>query len=346
MLTKKQVEEIREHLEKAQNPVFFFDNDQDGLCSFLLLQKFIGRGKGVSIKTFPSLDETYMRKIEEFNSDYVFILDKPVVSKEFFKRVEQINIPVVWIDHHDVDKNDVPEFVNFYNPLFNKVKTNEPVTALCYQITNKKEDLWIAIAGCVSDRFVPDFYSEFEKLYPDLSISSNDAFGILYTSQIGKIARILGFGLKDKITNVVSMLKFLINSKNPYEVLEESKKNKFMHDRFNYLNSRYQKFLKKAIESSEDYENLLFFKYAGDLSVSSDLSNELSYRFPNKTIAIVYITGINANISLRGKNIREGVLEVIAKLKNARGGGHENAVGVRINLEDLESFKESLLKLF
>ena len=44
MLTKKQINEIREHLEKAQNPLFFFDNDPDGLCSFLLLQRYIGRG--------------------------------------------------------------------------------------------------------------------------------------------------------------------------------------------------------------------------------------------------------------------------------------------------------------
>jgi single-stranded DNA-specific DHH superfamily exonuclease len=39
MLNDKQIDEIREHLEKAQNPLFFFDNDDDGLCSFLLLQR-------------------------------------------------------------------------------------------------------------------------------------------------------------------------------------------------------------------------------------------------------------------------------------------------------------------
>ena len=36
MLTKKQKTEIKEHLEKSQNPLFFFDNDNDGLMSFLL----------------------------------------------------------------------------------------------------------------------------------------------------------------------------------------------------------------------------------------------------------------------------------------------------------------------
>jgi len=52
---EKQVAEVREHLEKAQNPVFFFDNDPDGLCSFLLLQRYIGRGRGVVIKSFPQM---------------------------------------------------------------------------------------------------------------------------------------------------------------------------------------------------------------------------------------------------------------------------------------------------
>mgnify|MGYP001604119763 FL=1 len=100
MLTDKQVKEIREHLEKAQNPVFFFDNDPDGLCSFLLLQRFIGRGKGVPIRSFPEMTKEYFRKVTELNADYIFILDKPNISKDFFKEVEQVNIPVVWIDHH------------------------------------------------------------------------------------------------------------------------------------------------------------------------------------------------------------------------------------------------------
>ncbi|MEK9185033.1 MAG: hypothetical protein AAB866_02620 [Patescibacteria group bacterium] len=46
MLTEKQINEIKEHLEKAQNPVFFYDNDPDGLCSFLLLQRYIDDGVG------------------------------------------------------------------------------------------------------------------------------------------------------------------------------------------------------------------------------------------------------------------------------------------------------------
>jgi len=132
MLTEKQVLEIKEHLQNAQNPVFFFDNDQDALCSFLLLQRYIGRGKGVPIKTFPALEVDYFRKINELNADYIFILDKPAVSREFFEEVKQINIPVVWIDHHEINKEEIPNFVNYYNPLYNDSKLIERTIFLIF----------------------------------------------------------------------------------------------------------------------------------------------------------------------------------------------------------------------
>lgn len=346
MLTKKQIKEIKGHLEKAQNPVFFFDNDPDGLCSFLLLQRSIGRGKGVPVKSFPDLTVDYFRKIKELNTDYVFILDKPVVSKEFFKEIEQINIPVVWIDHHFIEKKDIPSFVNYYNPLFNKSKTNEPVTALCYQIINKKDDIWLAVIGCVSDKFFPDFYSEFKKVYSDLAFCGDtcSAFDIFYKSQIGKIARMFLFALKDKTSNVINLLKFLMNVETPYEILEEGNKNHNMHYRFNQISQRSQKLLEKALEVAQQSEKVLFFQYAGDLSISSDLSNELSYMFPEKVIVVVYVAGVKANISIRGKKIREVILKIINDFQGATGGGHEDAVGVRIKIEDLEKFRKAIFE--
>ncbi len=345
MLTKKQVKEIKEHLNKAQNPIFFFDNDQDGLCSFLLLQRYLGRGKGVPIKSFPGLNKDYFRKVNELKADYIFILDKAVVLEEFFKEAEKINIPVVWIDHHIVDKETIPSFVNYYNPLLNKSKSEEPVTALCYQITNKKNDLWIVVVGCIFDKFVPKFYSEFEKKYPDLSIKSRKPLDIYYKSQIGKIARIFGFGLKDRTTNVINMMRFLMKVKTPYEVLQENSKNHTMHYRFKQVESKYQKLLKKAISIGKKQDKMLFFQYGGDLSISGDLANELSYFFPDKLIVVAYIKGVKANISMRGKKSRDILLEAIKNLEEVSGGGHEDAVGGQIRFEDLEKFRENLENL-
>ena len=342
MLTKKQVKEIKEHLERAQNPVFLFDNDQDGLCSFLLLQRWLGRGKGVPIKSFPGLNADYFRKIHELKADYIFILDKPIVSGEFFSEVEKHNIPVVWIDHHLIEKALVPSFVNYYNPLFNKKKSNEPVTALCYQVTKRKEDMWIAVAGCISDRFLPRYYQDFQKKYPDLSIKTKDSYDVLYKSQIGKVIQILGSGLKDRTTNVINMTRFLIKARDPYDVLEENPKNHSFHKRFNQIKTIYDKLLNKAISLEKPKKRLLFFQYSGDMRISRDISNELCYLFPEKIVVIVYIKGTKASISMRGKNARGIFLEATKNLENAIGGGHDSAIGGQIKTEDVEKFRRNL----
>ncbi|MDO8528827.1 MAG: DHHA1 domain-containing protein [Nanoarchaeota archaeon] len=344
MLTVKQIKEIREHLNKAQNPIFFFDNDGDGLCSFLLLQRFIGRGKGVPIRTFPELSSDYVKRINELNADYIFILDKPIVSQEFFEEIRQINLPIVYIDHHKIDFSLIPKFVNYYNPLLNKKKTNEPVTYLCYGISQKKEDAWIALIGSICDNYVPKFYSQIQKDYPDLTVQSKKSPEIYYNSQLGKIAQMFNFALKDSITNVVTMIKFLMKVKSPNDVLNESKDNFLMHKRFEEINKKYHKFLEKACDFDKK-EKMIFFEYGGETSISADIANGLKYRFPNKVIVVAYISGAKANISVRGKKIREIALKAIKDLEDASGGGHEDAVGLRVKIEDLGKLRENFKKL-
>jgi len=341
MLTSQQIKEIREHLEKAQAPIFFFDNDVDGLASFLLLRRYIGRGKGIAIKSFPELNVSYARKIHELNSDYVFVLDKPAISAGFLEEVRSLNMPLVWIDHHNVPKPENRD-IYYYNPYFND-GTNEPVSYLCYKITEKKEDLWIAMVGCISDGTFPEFSSEFREKYPELWGNVKTAFQALYTTEIGKITRILGFGLKDRTSKVVQMLKFLSSIKSPYEILDEEKAKSILQ-RFNQINSKYSQLVEKAKKFARG--KVLFFQYGGELSMSSDIANELFFSFPDKIIVVVYIKGAKANVSLRWeKDIREITLKAIEGLEGATGGGHEHATGAQVSVEDLPKFKENLMKL-
>jgi len=342
MLTKTQIEEIRNHLENAQNPLFFFDNDNDGLTSFLLLRRYIDRGKGIAIKSYPELNESYYKRIKELNPDYIFILDKPVVSKEFLELVKNDNIPIVWIDHHETDAN--LEGIHYYNPLLNKDKKNEPVSYLSYHITKKKEDIWIAAIGCISDCYLPDFYPEFLKKYPELGKKDpKSAFDILYNSEIGDVARILDFSLKDTTTNVVKMLKFMMKVQSPFELIDESNKSRGIFNRFNEINSKYQELLKKAKENIQ--KNLIYFQYGGEISLSANLSNKLSFEYPNKYIIIANKKEGFASISLRGDNIRELTLKAIENIDGATGGGHRDATGAKMTLDKLPEFKETMERL-
>jgi single-stranded DNA-specific DHH superfamily exonuclease len=341
MLSQKHLNEIKEHLVNSQNPLFFFDNDVDGLCSFLLLQRAIDRGKGVAVKSFPDLDKSYIRKINEFNPDAIFILDKPKVNEEFIIEVEKLNIPLIWIDHHEVqiDKNILKK-THYYNSF----PSSEPVTYLSQKIFNRKEDLWLAMIGCVGDVFLPDFAIQFSEEYPDLFNPNQPAFDSLYTTQIGKAVKMLNFGLKDTTTNVVRLMKFLLKAKNIYDLFEENPKTRDFHKRYNQLNKAYQKILDKAEAQAEITNKLFFFEYSGETSMSSEISNELRFKNGDKLVVVAYKKSEKTNLSIRGENAKKITLEAIKDIPNSSGGGHEKATGAQVPTEKLEEFKTNLLK--
>jgi single-stranded DNA-specific DHH superfamily exonuclease len=325
------------------SPLFYFDNDQDGLSSYLLLRRFLGRGNGVPVKTSP-LDMSYYRRVREFNPDVVFILDQPTVSQEFFEELEKDGIRVVWIDHHENNLEEIPSTVHYFNPLYSGERENVPVTAVCYEITPRKEDLWIAVIGTIADKFVMPFYKDFLKKYPDLGIESDDAFDIFYNSSIGKISRMFGIGLKDRTTNVIKMIRFLYSVKTPYEVLEDVRENHTMHQRFSDIERKFNKYIEKA-KSEYSGGPILVFKYSGETSMSADIANKLSYLYPNKYILVAFIKGARVNLSIRGEGIRERALEAIKDFNLATCGGHENAVGAQLDAQDLDKFVAKLSSL-
>jgi single-stranded DNA-specific DHH superfamily exonuclease len=341
MLSKEKIEEIRGLLEKSQNPLFFFDNDLDGLASFMILLRFLGRGKGVAAKSYPDLNIAYARKIDEFKPDFIFILDKPLVSEEFFSYARARNIPVVWIDHHPLSQKI--EHIAYYNPIDGSPSTNEPVSYWCWKIAKeKKEDLWIAMVGTISDWFIPDFQERFFSQYPDLFEKKKEVSAILYETRLGLLIKILNFALKDRTTNVLKMIKALQSAKTPYEVFDD-KKFESARRRYSQISRKYEKFIEKAKEQASG--NLIFFQYGGDLSLSGEIANELQYLFPEKAIVVAYIKGEKANISLRSQKL--DIREIASKAMNGiigTSGGHAHASGASMKVEDLPRFKENMEK--
>jgi single-stranded DNA-specific DHH superfamily exonuclease len=347
MLTDKQILEIREHLEKALNPVFFYDNDLDGLSSYVLLRRYINRGRGVAIRTHPVLDVGYAKRVQQLNADYVFVLDRPKLGKEFVEEIEKMQVPIVWIDHHDIDEEKFDyENIFQYNPTNSKEKkSNEPVTYWSYRITNRKEDMWIAIMGCIADHYMPDFAEEFSKNYPEYwKIKKNvtDPFHAYYKTEIGFLARALGFGLKDSMTHVIYMQNFLINCKGPSDAFLELESRSSFARKYQELRKKYDVLLEKAKKEVEG--DVVFFTYGGNLSISADISNELSFLYPNHFVVVAYSTTSISNLSIRGDDVRGKIEKILPKIESASGGGHRDAVGVRVDTTDLERFKNEFVE--
>ncbi|MEM1577583.1 MAG: DHHA1 domain-containing protein [Candidatus Pacearchaeota archaeon] len=343
------IKKIKEILMNSSNPLYFFDNDVDGLASFLLFKKTYEKGKGVAIKTFPELSFNYIRKIEEINPDSIFVLDKPKISKLFLDYIKDKNYHFVWIDHHK-DINMLEYFDQNVRILFNPTilkGISKPTTYWVYELIENKKYLWIAGLGCISDWFIPEYFDQIYNEYKDLFEigKTEDVSKILYETSFGKIIQILNFGLKDTTTNITKMLKFLSKVETPYEILEINEKNKGIHKRFNYIYKKFSKLIEKA-ENFAKHE-ILFFQYGGNLSISAEISNALLYKYPNKIIVVAYLKGDTAKISIRSRyKIRDIVIKAINGIENASAGGHDCALGASMKIEDLDRFKSNLLRLW
>jgi single-stranded DNA-specific DHH superfamily exonuclease len=340
MIPEKELFEIREHLSKAHNPVFFFDNDCDGLISFILLKRLIERGKGVAIKSFPGVDVSYIKKVDEFNADYIFVLDKPYISEEFIREAEFRKINIVWIDHHEIEGVVKSDFLHYYNPL--KFNFNVPTSYISYLVSQREQDRWLCLIGCVADFYLPDFYPSVHTNYPELLLKKvNSPFEIYYSSEFGKLVDIVDFSLKDKTSSVVNFLNFISKAKSPYDLLKEDKSNLSFLTHYSKIKKSYDKIISKAKSIARNSNKFIFFKYAGDLSMSSNIANELSFRFPGKVIIVAYIKGGIANLSIRGEpvDVRELTLKAISKIPGAIGGGHKYATGAKISVSELDNFR-------
>ncbi|MFA5061344.1 MAG: DHH family phosphoesterase [Candidatus Pacearchaeota archaeon] len=341
MLTQEQIAEIREHLEASQNPLFFFDNDVDGLCAFLILRRAVGRGRGIPIKSFPELKEQYLRKVEEINPDSVFILDKAEVSADFIKGVRKKGLPIIWIDHHETK---TPKEIIRQTFYYNSVPEFEPVTYLAQKVFDRKEDLWLALIGCIGDVYMPDFAGKFAEDFPELFNSNIPAFDALHCTEIGRVVRMLNFGLMDTTTNVISLIRYLFKAEGVYDILEENFYTRSFHKRYEKLNDFYNKQIGKAESNLNKNSHLLFFSYSGSISMSSEIANGLYFKHPDKFVVVLFKRPDKINISIRGKNALEITKKVIEKIPYSTGGGHKEATGAMIPVDQLDNFKEEVNK--
>ena len=338
-LSKIQITQLRDHLDNCKRPLFFFDDDQDGLCSFLQLYRCKKEGKGIIVKTTPKLGTVFVGKVQEYQPDKIFILDLAVVEQDF---LDEMKVPVIWIDHHGPFERSN---VKYFNPRIANREDNHPTSYMCHQIVER--DLWIAAIGCVADWFIPPFIKEFQKEFPDLIDKPYKFPGdILYNSKLGHLIRIFSFVLKGKTDDVMKSIKVLTRIESPHEILnQESAQGKFIYKRYEQANKMYEPLLKDVLKTAEKTKDkLVIFNYKDDkTSFTSDLSNEAIYKFPDKIILIAREKNDEMKCSLRSsKTILPVLIEKCLVGLDGYGGGHELACGLNIKTKDFEEFVERL----
>jgi len=336
MIPKEQIEEIRSYLKKADNPLFLFDDDCDGLCSYLLLKRYAQKGKGIILKTSPNLDISFVKKVQENAPDLVIILDQPIVAQEF---IDNVHVPILWIDHHPVVKR---QGIHHYNPLYQDKKDNRPVSYWCYQIT--KQDLWLATIGSVADWHVPEFIDTFIKEYPTILTEKDAPDKILFETNLGKLVKIFSFLLKGRTSEVYTLITTINKLESPIEILEQSSpRGKFLYKHFEKINKNYEILLHKALEVQAK-DSLYFFLYPSTkMSFTKEIANELVYRMQKKIVMVGREKDEYIRFSIRSMTIPiKEIVEKAIKGIDGYGGGHELACGANVAKKDLNTFIKNM----
>lgn len=341
MLTEKENKALREELETAKRPLFIFDDDPDGLCSFLLCYRFIREGKGVIKKSSPKITAAFLRRVEEYNPDKVFILDVPIVEQEF---IDGAGVPVIWIDHHGPYER---HGVKYFNPRNHDSDIYYPTTKICYDAIG--QDIWIAMCGCIGDWFIPDFKEEFCKKYPGLMDPKIDDPGkIAYETKLGRLIRILSFSLKGKASQVMKLIKVLTRIDDPNELLEgTTPQGKFILRHVEKIDKHYDDLLKRAKKKVGKGKLVLFRYEEAQWAMSRDLAGEMIHTFPDKIVIVGREKGGELKCSIRSRGINLKVaLEKSLQGIEGYGGGHEYACGAVIKVEDFEQFIKNFKREF
>lgn len=341
MLSPVQISLLQEELKTAKNPLFIYDADADGLCSFLLLFRVHREGKGIHVTNASKIDEQFVRKVQEIGPDKIFILDIPAIDQQF---VDAVKVPIFWIDHHQPQeiKN-----VHYFNPRIKNPEAYVPTTRMAYQVSQNPDDLWIATAGCLADWHMPDFIDLFIEKYPELLPEKKDLAATLYKYPVGKLVKLFFFLLKGPSPEVRKSVNILSKIKSPFEIFhQESAPGKFLYKRFEKVNAKYQEILSQAKKKITKNQIMLFTYNSSQWSFTTNIANELSALYPKKVIIIAREKSGSMKCSIRAQYPISETLEKALVGIDGYGGGHPNACGAVIKVEDwsrfLENFKEEL----
>jgi len=326
--------EVKKELALAINPLILYDDDPDGLCSFLQVYKFIGNGHGYIVKKSPRITEEYLNKVEEYGPDKIIILDIVMVDQEF---IDKVRVPIIWIDHHDPQNRSG---VLYHNPRVKKSDNNIPTSLLCYNAL--KKNLWIATAGAVSDWYFPKtlakkFSIKYPELLPDSIDNVEDA---LFGSKLGKLIRVLAFNLKGKSSDVFKSVKILSRIEDPREILDRSTpQGKFIYNRYDKINKIYEHIKKQIFEVKPDNGFVIFTYSNSSVSTTKELANEALYHFKDKIILVGRISSGDVKMSIRSsiKELPDALQHALQGVEGY-GGGHEHACGALVKEEDFNQF--------
>jgi len=293
-------------LNKVNEAKIVFHSDADGVCSAVLVAKYL-KGRGAKVKFVANdLDERKLNLLD-INKNLIFVDLAVDQYEDFVKKLKKALI----IDHHKISFNLNEIGLIHVNPRF---KSDKYVSCsqVIYDIVGGPE--WIMKIGAVGDMALKGTEQEEEG-------------GRI----ISAIKVVKGLRALPKVVDE------LLICENISEFVEKPENQALMDILDKEIETQILKF---DIQGAEDIN---FFNIRSKLSILGIVSTALFDQYPNKTIICYKKKGDIYKIS--GRSLKYDLGSIFKKATEGlgRGGGHPQAAGASVS--DFKKFKKRVLEL-
>lgn len=371
------VDRILQAINNKEKILIYGDYDVDGITSTTVLKKYLQERGGIVNTYIPNrLNEGYglnkeaIKKIKEMGTDLIITVDCGISGIEEVKYAKELGIEVIVTDHHEVGEVlpdalaviDAKRKDNTYpfNLLAGVGVVFKVIQAISIKLNLKAEEylkyLDLVCVGTISD-IVP---LEGE----NRTIAKLGLMLIRVTKNLGLRELIKNSGYKEIDSNTISFgvaprinacgrmgheeeaLKlFLAETKE--EAVEVTKKlNEYNTLRQNTEKAIYEDAVSKIEkENIENKNSIIVGGYNWHHGVIGIVSSKVTEKYYKPSILLCFEDRIakGSGRSIQGFDLYEGLTKCSEFLD--KFGGHAMAVGLTLNKENFESFKDKFEKI-
>lgn len=338
-------------LKSLTEPCMIYHADSDGLCSAVLVARFLGK-EGIKTSFISPNDgpgiEVSKQLMEEISSSTSAVfLDFQVDSLGI---IEKLKCEKVFVLDHHIPAKDLNEAnVLHMNSRFDHPDSYFPTSYLAYHLLlpESKGLEWISLVGITGDRGFgecKDVMKKVREQYPELLPS-------LGYDDVLKGA----FGVISELIESAKAVKGLEGIRRAFPVFLEANEPRGVMDSFlmrwreDFRNelSRLEADFEESAEHYKPTDSYVYF-IGSKYHISSFLSNVLADRYPGAVIFIIKKGG-GLKVSARCQSGRVNVAKLLEEVSRGigRGGGHPKAAGAYIPLKEdefLNRLRERLQK--
>ncbi len=336
------------NIKPTDNVVVIFNNDGDGVCSCVLINKCLEtkKNKPYIISQPMPTEKNLLRKIQTTVPNKLIVLDIAIDQQSNVLKNLSGLCDVLVVDHHQITRDSNSESVVHYNPRMEKEgiykSTSYCVYKICSALTDVSEHLWIAAVGMVSDynlKFSEDLVKEAVEKY---SLKTD----VLYETHIGRLADMISAAKATKSLTCEEMVWLFGSMKGPDDM--SAKGSEKMIESFKTIENEMMSILADAETNAEKKGKVIFYNIKSSYNLSSPVSTKLSEKHLDKLVIVYEKTHNRVKVSGRNqaKKFNVGrILQSAARGLKASAGGHDAAGGATMEAKDWETFRERLVEL-